>query len=290
MGVESPLNEVSFKKGDNILNDEKVDLHIHTSASDGTWTAEEVTEEVIKNNISIFSVTDHNSVENVERVRKLAEEAGLTFIPGVEIDTSYFGANFHILGYGIDIYEKGLLKLILQNKVFMEEKDEESIKFLYNKGLDVSLSEYGRYYNNAARGGWKALNYLIDKGICKDTKDFFPLFDGWGNPFEKMNFPNPKEVINIIKDAGGIAVLAHPGAPFYRLDYEILVPEMLKEGIMGIECYHPENNFQVTKFCQDFCRANNLAITGGSDCHGTFFSKRKIGTPNIMYSSIKLAI
>lgn len=278
-----------FERG-NILCNEKVDLHMHTSASDGTWTAEEVIEEIIKNNIKIFSVTDHNTIENVELIMELAKQADLACIPGVEIDTSYNGGNFHILGYGIDIHDDALLNLISRNKALMEEKDEESIKFLYNKGLDVSSLEYEEYHNNAARGGWKALNYLIDKGICKTTRDFFPLFEGWGNPFEKMKFPDPKEVISAVKNAGGIAVLAHPGASFYRLDFQSLVAAMVEEGIMGIECYHPENNTQVTKYCEEFCKVNKLVITGGSDCHGTFFNHRKIGVPSITYSSINLNI
>lgn len=272
------------------MNNDKIDLHIHTSASDGTWTADEAVAEIIKNNISMFAITDHNSVENVETAAELAAKAGLAFIPGVEIDTSFNKANLHILGYGIDILDDGLLKLISRNRDFMEEKDEESIKFLYEKGLDVSLSDYGRYQNNPKRGGWKALNYLIDKKICSNTKDFFPLFDGWGNPFEKMKFPDPKEVISVIKNAGGIAVLAHPGAPFYRFNFKDILHGILDEGIMGIECYHPENNPDITKHCSKFCQANNLFITGGSDCHGTFFAARKIGIPSIARGSIRLGI
>jgi len=270
------------------LKQYKVDLHIHTSASDGTWTAAEVVEKIIESDIKIFAITDHNSVENVEKVKLMADKAGLTFIPGVEIDTTYDGGNYHILGYGVDIYNEELLKLISANAEIMEKKDEESIEFLEKKGLNVSLSDYKNYENDNTRGGWKALNYLIDKKICKNTKEFFPLFEGWGNPFDKTEFPGPKEVIEVIKKAGGIAVLAHPGAPFYRLDYDILVPAMVKEGIMGIECYHPENNAEVTQFCLDFCKKNNLYITGGSDCHGTFFAHRCLVKPAVFYENIVL--
>ncbi|SHI69648.1 PHP domain-containing protein [Lutispora thermophila] len=268
----------------------KVDLHIHTSASDGTWTAEEVVKKILENDIKIFAITDHNSVENVEKAKDLASEAGLILIPGVEVDTTYDGGNYHILGYGIDIYNEELLKLLSVNTKIMENKDEESIKFLERKGLNVSLTDYKKYENDNTRGGWKALNYLIDRGICKSTKDFFPLFDGWGNPFDKTEFPSPKEVIEVIKKAGGIPILAHPGAPFYRLEYDAIVPAMFKEGIMGIECYHPENNLEVTKFSIDFCKCNRLFITGGSDCHGTFFTHRSLGKPSIFYDNIVLEL
>lgn len=272
------------------MNNDRIDLHIHTSASDGTWTADEAVAEIIKNNISMFAITDHNSIENVEKAAELAMKAGLAFIPGVEIDTSFNGANLHILGYGIDINNDSLLKLISGNRDLMEEKDEESIKYLCKKGFDVSLSDYAGYQNNPKRGGWKALNYLIDKKLCSNIKDFFSLFVGWGNPFSKMEFPSPKQIISVVKNAGGIAVLAHPGAPFYQLDYKDLLPGIKDEGIMGIECYHPENNSVLTKYCSEFCQANNLFITGGSDCHGTFFTAREIGIPSIMRSSIKLDI
>ena len=266
----------------------KVDMHIHTAASDGTWHPDRLVTELIGKEINVFSVTDHDSVENTIRVKKLADDAGLLFIPGVEVTASFNNCTYHILGYGIDINNKPLHSLLESNTALMEEKDEESIKYLEKRDYKVSLSEYHAYENLRERGGWKALNYLLDKGLCSNFKDFFALFTGWGNPFNKMTFHSPEEVAKTILVAGGIPVLAHPQAPFYEGEYKSTIAFMLEQGVKGLECFHPENSPECTDYCLQICRDKNLLITGGSDCHGEFASKRFLGFPEIHIRDLEL--
>jgi predicted metal-dependent phosphoesterase TrpH len=267
----------------------RVDMHMHTTASDGTWKPERLFRELRDKGIDIFAITDHNSTENVEKSAALAKEAGMRLIPAVEVDTTYDGNNYHVLGYGIDIHNRNLKKVLEKNRGLMEEKDDESIIYLEKSGHKVSLGEYRQYVNNPERGGWKALNYLVDRGLCTSHKDFFALFAEWGNPFNKMEFARVTEVISAIRDAGGAAVLAHPGASFYPEDYRKVVVSMIDQGVMGIECFHPENSPQVTGFCTDVCRSRGLIITGGSDCHGDFVKTRSIGKPEIFIEQLSLA-
>lgn len=261
---------------------------MHTTASDGTWGPERLVKELKEKGINIFSVTDHNSVENVEKVSSLAVQSGLKIIPAVEVDVSHRGGSYHILGYGVDIKNPSLLFAIEKNRSLMDEKDDESVRYIENRGLGVSLKEYREYVNDPSRGGWKALNYFIDKGLCKNYIDFFNLFSDYGNPFDKMVFISPSEAIRAIDDAGGIPVLAHPGASFYNSDYKWVVSFMLDYGIKGIECFHPDNSKEITQYCLGVCNTGNLFITGGSDCHGHFVGKRKIGLPDIRLSQIRL--
>lgn len=266
----------------------KIDLHIHTTASDGTWSPEELIEKLEEKDIQIFSVTDHDTIDNITKISRLAEYKNLLFIPGVEISSLSGNNYYHILCYNFDTKNQKLLKILKQNTLMLDERDDSSIEFLENKGMNVSFSEYMSYRNNRQRGGWKALNYAMDKGLCSDYKDFFKLFSKLGLSFEMPRFPSPKEVIDTVKKAGGIPVLAHPGAEFYPDNYRHVLDFFLNKGIMGIECYHPENSPDITKYCMDFCRNTKLLITGGSDCHGDFVRTRKLGYPKITLEMLKL--
>jgi len=259
----------------------KADLHLHTSASDGTWTPGTLVENIIRAGITVFAVTDHDSVENVKLTSDLVSGMDLKFVRGVEINTMENSHIFHILGYNIDP-ENGLLNKILQvNRDTMEKRDERSIKILQEMGYPVSFDEFLAYENNPGRGGWKALNYTMDKGLCQHYKEYFRLFG------EKRNEPGiegcakPETAISAVKAAGGIPVLAHPGSGLYGDNPLELVSLAIEMGVEGIECFHPENGDDTTEFCLELCRRENLYITGGSDCHGTFVEERWLGKPDI---------
>ena len=266
----------------------KVDLHLHTNASDGTWSSKDLIQNIIDSGIGILSVTDHDSVENVEAASSLARKEGLTFFKGVEINTFKKGQAFHILGYNIDTNDETLNNTLLINRNFLEERNEESIAVLSEKGHPVSRDEYIVYQNNPGRGGWKALNYSIDKGLCQNYKEFFSLFGENRELLTIDGFVKPETAISSIKNAGGITVLAHPGAAIYGSDYNKVVPAALDLGVEGIECYHPENRPEVTEYCLEICKNNGLYITGGSDCHGDFVKERRLGKPDIDLSQLLL--
>ncbi len=266
----------------------KADLHIHSTASDGTWSPEALIQNILSAEIQVFSITDHDSLDNVDIISRLAKNGGLFFIPGVEISVSYCKMSYHILGYGIDIESDELQKTLTENKGSSEEKDIKSLIFLKNRGYPVSLKEFEEYTYLPERGGWKALNYFIDKGFCQNYKDFFQLFKDMGNPFNNTSYVSPEMAISSIVKSGGIPILAHPGATFYGDDYQAIVGSMFEKGIKGIECFHPENNEEITEYCINFCTKNNLYITGGSDCHGDFVEARSLGKPEIFENQIKI--
>jgi len=273
---------------DEKLDNIKVDLHVHTTASDGTWRPEELVENLLSAGIELFAVTDHDSTESLAEAAAIARGHGLKFVTGVEVNATYNSRNYHILGLGIDPENKGLQALLRRNRGLMEAKDDESIKYLESKFANVCFDDFKRYVNDPGRGGWKALNYLIDKKLCTSYKDFFGLFAGWGNPFEKLIFASPGEAIKTIHMAGGVSILAHPGAGFYDKDYKAIIKFMIGEGIRGIECYHPENGPEITRYCLETCRSNDLLVTGGSDCHGEFVAGRCLGRPDIRLSQLRL--
>lgn len=274
--------------GNNIETNIKADLHMHTTASDGTWTPKKLITNLINAQIQVFAVTDHDSTANLDEVEILARENSLYFIPGVEINTTYQNHNYHILGLGIDRTNTALQTLIKSNNELLQNKDFSIIESLEKKTPLVTRDEFKNYVHNPERGGWKTLNYLIDKGICANFREFLKLFEEDGNAFDTAVFPSPAEAVRTISNAGGYAILAHPGAGFYNPDYKGMIKDLMAAGIMGIECFHPENSEEITEYSLNICRENNLLITGGSDCHGDFVPTRRLGHPNVLLSDLRL--
>lgn len=270
------------------MKDIRVDLHIHTTASDGTWSPEQLVEKVKQAGIGLFSVADHDTVINLDATAKLAAAEGIIFLPGVEICSTLSNQSFHILGYGIDSQNTSLQKLLAHNTELMEEADHESIRKLIADGLPINYEEYCNYRHNACRGGWKSLNFLIDQGLCSDINDFFANMFTEDRGIVFPDFPPPCEAINAIKRAGGIPVLAHPGSVFHGSSLEDTLDFFANEDIQGVECYHPCHDPATAKRAADWCDRRGLLITGGSDCHGDFVKNRCLGNPEIYLSQLRL--
>lgn len=259
----------------------RADLHIHTTASDGSWSVDKLIQELTSAGIGLFSVTDHDSVANVAEACRQAAQANIGFIPGVEICTTLKGQSFHILGYGIDPEAKPLARILAHNTELMEEVDHASIKKLIADGLAIDYDEYCAYRHDPARGGWKTLSFLIDKGFCRDVSDFFSNLFTSERGITFPEFPSPLKVIEIVKEAGGVPVLAHPGSDFHGPALEQTLDYFAGEQIEGVECFHPGHDAVTTRRAVEWCRKKRLYITGGSDCHGEFVPHRRLGMPPI---------
>lgn len=274
-------------------SDMRLDLHIHTEASDGTWTPQELIGHIIAEGIGVFSLTDHDTTENCQKTAQLAKDykshSPLHYFPGVEINATLNKHNLHILGYGIDIVNKDLQALLEQNRILNEQKDRERILYLIDRGIHVSLDEYDKYKKQAGCPGCKSLAYLMKKGIFKDTGDYVKLFKRPdGSFFSNTVYPPPEKVIAAIKAASGVPVLAHPGKSYYGRDPVGTCKQLLEAGIEGVECFHPSNNEGVTKELLEFCKTNNLIITGGSDCHGGIVNEDSLNSICIFLKQVRL--
>ena len=184
----------------------RADLHIHTTASDGTWTPAELIDEAQKQQLGLIAVTDHDSVANVAEAMTLAAAAGITVLPAAEICSTKEDLSFHILGYGIDIHNKQLLELMQHNEALLEQKDVDSIHLLARDGWPVDEADFARYTYDRRRGGWRALAYLIDKGLCTGVGDFFQRIFTPEHDLGFPEFPAISEVITAIHAAGGAAL------------------------------------------------------------------------------------
>lgn len=267
----------------------QVDLHLHTQASDGTWTPEELVAKAKAKGLGLIAITDHENVGSVLAGERAAQKAGLQFLRGVEVSASdqASGGYFHILGYGINPNSLALLQLLDHNEKLLLQKDEDSIELLQAQGWPVSLPEYYAYEFNRRDGGFKALNYLIAKGLCKDVRDFFiRIFTtdmGLGFP----QFPDVEEVISTIHGAGGLAFLAHSASAFHGPGLDTVLRRLQGKNFDGFECYHTSHNQEDTAALVRYCHERHKLISGGSDCHGNFTS-RVMGIPQIYLEDINL--
>lgn len=263
----------------------QVDMHIHTTASDGTWTNEELLNLIIERNIKLFSITDHDTIENsVSMLSNIPDN--INYIVGVEVSCTYNNQEFHITAYDFDYKNIKLNELLKFNQIQREEFNTKIIQYVKKINSIIDINDYSSYKYDRNRGGWESLNYLLDKNIVKDLNDYFKILKSSN---EKLCLKNPKEVIQIIKEAGGYPFLAHPSA--YEKGDKLSI-EVLREwrdyGICGIECFSPYlKNVKDAEYYVDFCNKNNLMISAGSDCHGEF-NDRTLGIPKVNIEDLKL--
>lgn len=266
------------------ISNHRLDLHIHTSYSDGTQDIEELCLLSLKSNIQIISFTDHNTVMAYKE-KKVINKYGLAYIPGIELSAIHNGTQIHLLGYGIDT-NAPLLNQICDE--YRKREFSRDIKMLQHllPSEEFSFHNYGAYTYSPHRGGWKLLNYMQDKGLCKNTVEYFSLLSKVKDSF--IEYKSVNEVSQIIHTAGGVCILAHPGTfLFSEEECQQFLWDIIKLGIDGIECFHPLNGSIIVNTCLHFCKSNNLLVTGGSDHHGNL-PDRELGVPTIMGKDLVL--
>lgn len=265
--------------------DVRADLHLHTTASDGRWLPVQLIDEVRRAGIGFFAVTDHDSLGSVKETAERMRGTGLRFLPGVELSARLNGQGYHLLAYGFDLENPGLQELVEDNNLRLTKSSDEAVGLLAGLDHRVSLDGYAHYAWDRRRGGWKGLNYLIDRGICRDVHGYFRMFDEIGHP--QAEFPLVNEIVECVQQASGVVVLAHPGAAFYNgVDVERL--DLLVEmGVGGLECFSFHHDEEETRSYLEYCRSRNLLITGGSDCHGGF-AGRALGMPPVRTGQLEL--
>ncbi len=200
-----------------------VDLHIHTYFSDGTLSPEEVVAEAYEKGIQYISVCDHNTIGAHERCEAACNQLGVTLIKGVEIDASYENGAQHILAYSCDFTNKEMLTLLHEHIEIMEQLSVNLIEKMSKDYDFLSLAEYTKYKRVLDNGGWKGIDYLKSKGFHITYPECMKFYKDYHCEMEKP-FYHVKEVCNIIKNAGGYAVLAHP---FDRLNGQNLMEDLV---------------------------------------------------------------
>lgn len=249
------------------------DLHIHTYYSDGTRSPEEIVEEAVQNSIDLISVCDHNSIESFPRLKKACDDRNINCIRGAEIDCLFGNLNLHILAYNCSPDNSSFMNLLKTNSDILEQMSVDLVEKMSKDYSQINLKEYEVFSRVLENGGWKGIDYLKSKGFDASYPECMKYYREYGVSCSS-SFQTIITVCSIIHNAGGLAVLAHPGnqLDITANNFKEGLYEIKSLGIDGIECYYPSHSKEVTNFCIDFCRENDLLITAGSDSHGDFAS------------------
>ena len=247
-----------------------IDLHTHTTFSDGTYSPEEIIKLCHKSNLKAIAITDHDTIDGIKYARDIAKELNIELIEGIEFSADYKGIEIHVLGYFLDIENKELLSLLEDLKISRDKRNKELIKKLNDIGLDISFE----YVKSLSNGGLITKAHfgkaIVKKGYAKTMKEAFSLYLGKGKPaYVSRVLISYKDAIKYILNAGGIPVLAHP--MIYKLsdkDLEIAIKDLKDSGLKGIECYYPSNSLSQTNFLLSLAKKYDLKVTAGSDFHG----------------------
>ena len=245
-----------------------IDLHTHTTASDGRCTPAELVARASAAGVSVLSVTDHDTVAGGDAAAEACNGAGLTFVPGIEITAVHEGVDVHVLGYFIDRQARDLHAFLVEQRRRRLERVRQMIERLATHGLhldaDAILKPGLEDESRAAGRPWIA-RALVEARYVKTTNDAFDYWLARGRPaFVARLAAAPSEVIAQIHASGGIASLAHPG--LVRRDEWI--PVLAASGLDALEVYHTNHDRLATDRYRMIASRLGLAVSGGSDFHG----------------------
>jgi predicted metal-dependent phosphoesterase TrpH len=264
---------------------DKVDLHLHTTASDGTETPRDVVKKAAESNIRAIAITDHDSVSGIDEALKEGKKHNIEVVPGVEISSYCNDQEIHFLGYYPQIDNFRFLKNLQKMRDDRFSRMQKMIKKLKAIGININFSEVCQEAKESALGRPHLARVLIKKGYVKDFTEAFTKFLGKGKPaYVQRKKLSPAKAITLILKAGGVPVLAHPG--LYKNDS--LIRQFIKDGLRGIEVFHPIHSRWETIRYKLIARYYNLLITGGSDYHGKGEQFSTIGEPPVSYRNLQL--
>ncbi len=248
---------------------EKADLHIHTTRSDGRLSPEEVILLASEKKMSAVAITDHDTFEGYHEARELAESEGVELVPGVEITTVYNNRECHLLAYYFDPDSEHFSRFVLRQRFNRKERIKGIIDKLQKQGLDVDYNEVWAQANGANIGRPHVAQVLIDKGYVGNYPEAFMRYlseEQLGGI--ESGYPAVNKAIQMVKEVGGAAILAHPSKFYTNTELD----ELINMGLDGIECIHPSHNWDLQLRYSKLCESRSLLKTGGSDYHGNYES------------------
>lgn len=282
-----------------------IDLHIHSTASDGTLTPAQILAQAITIGLRAFSITDHDTLRGVQALESVQIPAQMGFISGIELSTSTpkawgIAGSLHILGYGVDSRNPELLRTLA---ILRESRDQRALKIitrLKQLGVVISSRQVAEIAGVGVAGRPHVALALVQAGHVADISEAFEKYLAHGRPAYVQRYRiDAVEGIGLIRAAGGVAVLAHPGVYFGDdADRMALVTGALqKMGLAGIEAYYPEHTAVTVSACRQVARQMGLLLTGGTDFHGAIRPAIKMGfaegamrVPDALFDRLQAAV
>lgn len=246
-----------------------IDLHVHSTCSDGTYTPTELVEYAIKKKLSAFALTDHDTTAGLEEAF-LAANDRIEIIPGIELSTEYQGRDIHIVGLDFDYQSEEFQSRVRHFQDSRHLRNQKMIDLLKAQGFDISWDSMYALYGDSIWTRVHFAKYLVLHGYAADIRDAFNRYLGDTCPcYVPREKVTPLQAVRLIRRAGGIPILAHP--LIYHLPEEKLlqlVSELKEAGLIGIETLYSTHSPNDEQYVRRLARTNGLCISGGSDFHG----------------------
>ncbi len=241
------------------------DLHLHTHFSDGTFSPEELARRAREAGLDVIALTDHDTLDGCPRMRDACAAEGLGFVPGTELTADTAGQEVHVLGYWVDDTSPALKSELERFQRVRHSRIEEMVARLNSHGVPLRAEAVFEIAQCNSPGRPHLARALVEGGFANDFDHAFDRFLKKGRaawvPKARMK---SADAIRLIHDAGGAAVLAHPG--LYRNDG--IIPRLAAEGLDGLECWHTKHSAEASANYARIASELTLVPTGGSDCHG----------------------
>lgn len=262
-----------------------IDLHIHSNASDGTFSPEQILRQALNSKLAAIAITDHDTISGSKEAIRIGPPPGIKFLTGVEISanppaTFPCSGSFHILGYAIDVNHPPLNKMLEDLQKARKNRNPRILQTLKELGKPVSMDEVQAEVGDGQMGRPHIARVMVNKGYVGSINEAFDKYLGKGKPayVDKYRMESD-QAIELISSAGGIPVLAHPGLiePTADLPFENLIQTLTSMGLKGIEVYYPEHTTESMEEYISLADHYGLLITGGTDFHGSLKPDLKMG-------------
>jgi len=258
----------------------RVDLHTHSSASDGSHAPAQLVSLAIQAGLSALALTDHDTTDGLAPFIETGERLGLEVVPGLEVSTDFCPGAMHILGYYVDPGDSGLQSMLRRLQRSRAQRGPQIADRLRMAGLELDYDEVLAEAGDAAVGKPHFAAVLVRTGNAKSMDEAFERFLRRGRPgYVEREKIGPARCIALIRVAGGIPVLAHP----HYLEtedpghLEKLVLDLVGHGLQGIEAFYPDHTLDEVERYKSLARRHRLLVTGGSDFHGDAKPEARLG-------------
>jgi predicted metal-dependent phosphoesterase TrpH len=261
-----------------------VDLHSHTTASDGALPPRELVRLAVRHGVRVLAITDHDSTDGLrEAFDEAAGQPELTIVPGLEINCDVEGSEIHVLGYLVDHGAEWFQAFLAEQRAERVRRVHRMAARLAELGMPIDAAEVFAIVKEGSPGRPHVAQVMVKRGYVKSVREAFDRFLGAGGPATAPRRRlTPLDAIAIIRRAGGVPVLAHPGLA----NRDAMIPDLATAGLMGIEVHYAEHSTGQIERYLEMCRTLDLVATGGSDYHGPQSGRTNPpGTPNVPWSA-----
>lgn len=260
------------------------DLHLHTNFSDGTYSPEELAVQAKVHGLAAVALTDHDTVEGCARMGIACEQISIEFVTGTELTAELNGNELHLIGYFIDVNNPRLLLEVGKFQAVRQERIREMVARLNELDIPLQADSVFAIANCRSPGRPHVGRALVQGGFCATLDEAFDRFLKKHRPAWVPKFKiSALDAIALIHQAGGVAVMAHPG--LNRTDD--VIPELVSAGLDGLECYHTKHSPATVEHYVALAEKHCLLVTGGSDCHGLNKGKPLIGSIKLPYQHVR---